>query len=236
MGILKRNFGCGAIFCFIFTVGVVVSKLELLTSPSVEAKCGDNLTLKCEVNSIDQTDLTITKFEWMHKTSCEDISLAKTGHGLYCQIQNKTALFGTLINIMPEDEGEYICKMHSNHGIKNEKTNVKVNCCFGSSKITGNGSHLTCQFKGVYPSASVLWFQNNTITANSTIQKTEGGLYDYSSSISLDEGNRDQPYSCVLSRSSPCPDVKLQGNRGAIKLQRNTFVIEMTMMMMTFMW
>lgn len=115
-------------------------------------------------------------------------------------------------------------------------TNLIFAGCFGSSKITGNGSHLTCQFKGVYPSASVLWFQNNTITANSTIQKTAGGLYDYSSSISLDEGNRDQPYSCVLSRSSPCPDVKLEGNRGAIKLQRNTFVIEMTMMMMTFMW
>ncbi|RVE69329.1 hypothetical protein OJAV_G00076530 [Oryzias javanicus] len=159
MGFLKRNFGCGSIFYFIFMVGVVASELQLLTAPSVEAKCGDNLTLKCEVNSMGLTDLTFTTFEWMHKTSCKDIRLANTGHGLYCQIQNKTLLFGTLTNIMPDDKGEYICKIRSNYGSVYNKTNVTVNCCIGSSEITGNRSHLTCQFKGVYPTANILWFQ-----------------------------------------------------------------------------
>lgn len=116
--------------CHIFSP-FAVSELRLLTNSWVQAECGQTLNLTCEVNSTNPAGLIIKTLEWVHRKATCDYSPAKTDHGLYCHLQNETSpilLLGTLTNITPDDGGEYICKMHSNQGIVNEKTLVKVNC------------------------------------------------------------------------------------------------------------
>lgn len=124
------------------------------------------------------------------------------------------------------------------------RTNLIFAGCPGSGNIRRNGSLLTCQFEGVYPSANIHWLQgqnNLTNASNTTEIKNENGFYGYISTISIEKENQDQNYSCVLSRLPLCDNIlemKSVSNRGTVKVQQNTFVIEMLLMMMTmtFMW
>lgn len=133
----------------------------------------------------------------------------------------------TLLNVMPVDEGTYLCKLQSDLGAPSEKTVVTVQgklqrfniCkyillivlkktktliftdCLGSFDSSINESHAECWFSGVYPSGTISWFQgdvNLTDPASTREEVDHLGLYNVSSTIDVQKGNLSQPYTCSL--------------------------------------
>lgn len=98
--------------------------VKLQTIPqSLASQCGDNVKLTCEGN-LSQPDIKL--FAWVFKTkSCRyndhQSELCETTHEPLRQ-----SLTLTLLNVMPVDQGEYLCKLHSKLGVKSQKTIVTV--------------------------------------------------------------------------------------------------------------
>lgn len=104
--------------------------LELQTSPRVVAQCGKNVTLTCDASSSDQ--INIIKVMWLaanvsYMCPSQD---GNPGAGGLCESKavtlNKHSFTLTLNNMMPVNQGEYICKLHSTSGIEHSKTFVTV--------------------------------------------------------------------------------------------------------------
>lgn len=116
----------------------VTDSVDLQISPDVVARCGENVTLTCNVTSKLSK---ITLFDWMgvHKTKLTRKD-PQSDPEVLCQ-NTTNGLSLTLLNVMPVDQGEYLCKLHSTQGTTDAKTVVKVRgecfhnqlfycCCF----------------------------------------------------------------------------------------------------------
>lgn len=80
------------------------------------SRCGDNVTLKCEATVPEQME--IKQFSWVHpnkscghreqerKPWCESV----------CE-PPRCSLALTLVNMMPVDQGQYLCKLRSTMGV-----------------------------------------------------------------------------------------------------------------------
>lgn len=91
--------------------------MELQTlPPDVTLQCGDNVTLKCEATVPSQ--MKITGLYWAHANkSCrhQDQRSEPTCESGGEPPQYSLAL--TLVNVMPVDQGKYLCKLYSTMGI-----------------------------------------------------------------------------------------------------------------------
>ncbi|KAJ4931849.1 hypothetical protein JOQ06_010288 [Pogonophryne albipinna] len=108
-----------------------------------------------------------------------------------------------LLNVMPSDQGKYLCKLRSSHGMKSNTTDVKVQDCLETSGYDRNESYAECWFNGVYPGGgSVRWSQGElNFTAPAFYQKEEmdhHGRYNILSQLDVQKGNLNQPYTCSL--------------------------------------
>lgn len=100
--------------------------MELHTVPQVlRPRCGDNVTLTCEATGPPQMD--IKRFSWVFKN--------KTCHyndpspKPWCESAGEPprhSLALTLVSVMPVDQGEYMCKLHSNMGVAQNRSVVTV--------------------------------------------------------------------------------------------------------------
>ncbi|KAI4822267.1 hypothetical protein KUCAC02_007826 [Chaenocephalus aceratus] len=109
----------------------------------------------------------------------------------------------TLLNVMPSDQGKYLCKLRSRHGMTSNTTDVKVQDCLATSGYDRNESNAECWFNGVYPGGgSVRWSQGElNFTAPAFYQKEEmdhHGRYNILSQLDVQKGNLNQPYTCSL--------------------------------------
>ncbi|XP_071371518.1 programmed cell death 1 ligand 1-like [Centroberyx affinis] len=182
-------------------------ELELQTSPQVVAQCGKNVTLECDVSSSSEFD--IKKFAWMtaeskHLCQLED---GKLDHKVLCESKaeplnkHRHRLTLTLTNMMPANQGEYICKLYSSLGVENRRTVVTLEECLGSFDFSNNQSHVECQFHGVYPNGTVHWLQgssNLTDSATTQTEQDQHGLYNVTSTLKVQPGDMSQPYTCSL--------------------------------------
>lgn len=102
----------------------VSESVELQTISQVAAQCGNNVTLTCDAVSSHQLD--IRSFEWLAR----DKSVCQNGHGqpdrkVLCE-RGDHSLTLTLLNVMPDDQGTYLCKLRSTSGSGSKNTVVTV--------------------------------------------------------------------------------------------------------------
>ncbi|XP_078125420.1 cell adhesion molecule 3-like isoform X2 [Sander vitreus] len=189
---------------FLSCVGVPGSRhVELQTISQVAAQCGENVTLTCDAKPSGQ--LKIFNFIWLakNKSLCQ-YPEGQTSPEVLCESTDQSphhSLTLTLLNVMPVDEGTYLCKLQSDLGAPSEKTVVTVQDCLGSFDSSINESHAECWFSGVYPSGTIFWFQgdvNLTDPAGTREEVNHLGLYNVSSTIDIQKGNLSQPYTCSL--------------------------------------
>lgn len=124
--------------------------------------------------------------------------------GFLCNSTAETSdhrLILTLLNVMPVNQGDYLCKLRSTSGMASLTTVVTVQDCIESSNASINEDQARCWFSGVYPSGKVHWSQgdvNLTLFSLTTEEEDEDGRYNISSTIQIQEGNQSQPYKCSL--------------------------------------
>lgn len=107
-------------------LGSQIVKLEV-TSEAL-ANCGDNVTLTC--NAISSQKLDIKSFAWLdgRKTLCQ-YENGRPDPDVLCESIAEAShykLTVTLINVMPVNEGKYICKLQSNLDVVADSTVVTV--------------------------------------------------------------------------------------------------------------
>lgn len=165
--------------------------VELRAISQVAAECGKNVTVTCDASSVRQLDIRL--FSWLarNKTVCL-YGADQHGPEVLCESTGETSkhrLTLTLINVMPVNEGKYLCKLRSKLGVSDAATFLTVHGeltliflffflqffltvifhlpkgsyiftdCLEESGFFTNESHADCWFSGVYPSGTVHWFQ-----------------------------------------------------------------------------
>lgn len=115
----------------------------------------------------------------------------------------------TIFNVQPKHEGIYHCKLYAREGMKNNKTILKVQKCYGSPSSEVTDTELTVRFSGVFPRPRVIWSRgqdnltfegitditNNTegtFTVVSSIQRDRSLPLNYSFSLLMDVENQNQ--------------------------------------------
>lgn len=200
-------FGWVSIIWFTSAVSIAVSNgLELQTISQVAAQCGKNVTLTCEATSSEKLDIQLFSWLAINKTQFSRCQYQHKQHDpqVLCESMAETThhrLTLTLLNVMPTNQGRYLCKLRTTQGVKSDKTDVTVEDCFGSSGSSINNSHAECWFKGVYPIGTVHWFQEDvdlTDSASTQEEQDQHGLYNILSTINVQEGNPSKPYNCSL--------------------------------------
>ncbi|XP_032393574.1 uncharacterized protein LOC116703088 isoform X2 [Etheostoma spectabile] len=197
-------FGWVSIIWFTSAVSIAGSqRVELQTISQVGARCGENVTLTCNAKPSGQ--LNIVKFIWLakNKSMCQ-YPENQTYPKVLCESTSQPpdhSLTLTLLNVMPVDEGTYLCKLQSDLGAPSMKTVVTLQDCLGSFGYSINESHVECWFSGVYPSGTISWLQGdvNLVGPADTREVVDQlGLYNVSSTIDVQKGNLSQPYTCSL--------------------------------------
>lgn len=91
--------------------------MELKTMPrDLTSRCGDNVTLKCEATVPPQEE--IKQFSWVHPNkSCQYQDQHRKPWCESVGEHPRWSLALTLANVMPVDQGEYLCKLHSTMGV-----------------------------------------------------------------------------------------------------------------------
>lgn len=173
----------------------------MYTIPKYLATCGENLTLKCDIVAEDELD--IKKFHWMdicnwqEETNQTDLECNSTSYKASQMIYNFSL---TILNVQPKHKRTYHCKIHSNEGVKNDKTILRVQKCVGDSSSGKTSDEATCTFKDVFPEPSVEWrrdLENLTHLAKTTLTSNAEGLFTVVSTIELQQGSS-KNYSCSL--------------------------------------
>ncbi|XP_051244931.1 uncharacterized protein LOC127356900 [Dicentrarchus labrax] len=202
-GVRARHvYGWVSIIWFISAVRIAVSEdVPLQTVSEVVAQCGENVTLPCGVTMQSQLDIKL--FSWVRGNKLCTYEDSQLDPEVLCESTEDTPnhrLSMTLLNVMPVDQGEYFCKLRSKVGVGFAKTLVTVQDCFENSKSYIQKTHATCQFRGVYPSGTVHWFQGDVNLTDSAITQEEEdqyGRYDVMSTIDVQKG-KSEPYRCSL--------------------------------------
>ncbi|XP_035510238.1 uncharacterized protein LOC118322620 [Morone saxatilis] len=203
-GVRARHvYGWVSIIWFTLAVRIAVSEdVPLQTVSEVAARCGENVTLPCGVTMPSQSDIKL--FSWVGGNKSCKYEDSQPDPEVLCERTAETPnhrLDMTLLNVMPVDQGEYLCKLRSKVGVGFARTLVTVQDCFGNSNSYIKNTAATCQFRGVYPSGTVHWFQGDVnLTDSASTQKEEDqhGRYDVVSTIDVPKGKMSEPYRCSL--------------------------------------
>ncbi|KAM9844255.1 uncharacterized protein ACBR49_013354 isoform 1-T1 [Aulostomus maculatus] len=188
------------IWLFSASTFAVSGKFLVQTPPRVVARCGDNVTLTCDVTSTEE--LGITLFSWLGPNNTCNYEVKRDGPDFKCDSARGSlnhSLKLSLINVTPGHQGKFICKLRSKLGVNHNSTNVTVQDCLGRNGSSINKSTAECWFSGVYPRGEVHWFQEKVdITASARLQvdQVAGGWYNIKSTIDVKEGSHF--YKCSL--------------------------------------
>lgn len=97
--------------------------VELTAQPRVEARCGQNVTMTCDVTIRDADGIRL--FEWIAKNKTCGHARGHADTKVVCRSEEKRISL-TVLNVMPGDQGDYLCKVRSNAGGKSAKTVLVV--------------------------------------------------------------------------------------------------------------
>ncbi|XP_026179832.1 uncharacterized protein LOC113140253 [Mastacembelus armatus] len=196
-------FDCVSIIWFISAVSIGSEGLELQATSIVVAECGKNVTLPCNISLSGNLDIKL--FGWLgeNTTVCQ-YEKSKPEIEDVCELMMESPNYRlslTLTNVMPLNEGRYLCKLRSNMGVSSATTVVKVKGCLQSSHSSINETHAECRFKGVASNSTIQWYQGDvdlTVFASTWKEEVQHGLYNVFSTINIEKGNPRQPYNCSL--------------------------------------
>ncbi|XP_017283582.1 uncharacterized protein LOC108242932 [Kryptolebias marmoratus] len=205
---MHRGFIWGLILCFCLAARVTGKvDVDLQAKSWVFAKCGENVNLTCNATSSQpwDKDMKIKKFIWMfgNKTMCH-YEQNHTESEFQCESIQDTfshTITLTLNNVMPADEGKYLCKFHSTEGAKDSVSQLRIQDCLENSGTSRNTTYAECFFEGVYPSGVVHWYQGDTnLTTDVSTQETKDkrNHFNIRSSIKLKKESLSEPYNCSL--------------------------------------
>ncbi|XP_069381446.1 uncharacterized protein [Paralichthys olivaceus] len=199
----QNALGWISIIWFTSVVSISVSQdVKLQVKHQVEATCGTNLTLTCEASSSRKLDIKL--FSWVRTQNKCQYGNDQPEPGVLCESSTETGhhrLNLTLLNVMPANEGKYLCKLRSNLGVDDASTSVTVRGCINRIGFFINQTHAECWFTGVYPSGVVHWFQgdiNLTDFARTWAEVDQQGLFKVMSDLNVDKGSMSLPYNCSL--------------------------------------
>lgn len=114
-----------------FSDNSVVQGLDLQASPQEHrARCGENVTLTCEATSPHPLDIKLF-FWWamgLNKTVCQ-YKNGQPDPEVLCESDAEAEHYRltlTLVDLKPDNQGEYFCKLQSNRGAKSTTAVVTV--------------------------------------------------------------------------------------------------------------
>lgn len=183
--------------CFYISVGDTV---ELTAERGVEAWCGQNVTMTCDVTIPDPGGIKL--FKWIANNKTCEYEKDHADTKVVCESE-PSRLSMTVLNVMPGDQGDYLCKVHSKTGAKTTKTvltipsvyiftlyftknKLKTCCnppelkvsnpiagCYNPSLFLVNESQAMCCFTGVYPHGFIHWFQRDVNLTDSAVRQPD---------------------------------------------------------------
>ncbi|XP_041960727.1 uncharacterized protein LOC121719314 isoform X2 [Alosa sapidissima] len=167
---------------------VITEIMTLRSTESVSPHCDQHTSLSCNITSQDEP--TIFLFAWSapNKTAlCE----LKDGHlsthnGVNCVFKGQQLVL-TIHHTKPIHQGQYVCKLRSNLGIKSAFTHLKLQECHHSLHVHSRDGNSTCRARGVYPEAHIHWFQGSKNLTDSSVAhpsvRHEDGTYEIASTL-----------------------------------------------------
>lgn len=205
MGISEHVFSLVSVVWLISSLFTTGSQaVKLYSDSEVKARCGDNVTLSCLARSTNQ--MAIRSFLWMSKGGMECIyANSRLDYKGQCEKTPQNTLMLTLPNVMPINEGNYLCKIVSTTGQDHSTTDVVVQDCFGSSNSSINSTQAKCWFTGVYPLGTIHWYKGDVNLTDSAITENTTDTYNrYNiwSSIEVEQKSFNQTFQCCLRRPS----------------------------------
>ncbi|XP_036967334.1 uncharacterized protein zgc:174863 isoform X2 [Acanthopagrus latus] len=119
-----------------------------------------------------------------------------------------------ITNTAVEDQGVYTCVVMTDRGGETSETRLKVTAKYSkpnisaeSEKVTqSTGGTLVCNTVGGYPKGEIRWFgelnEDWTKSAKMEVKKTESGLFELSSKLTLLPGSTYSMYTCAVFNTS----------------------------------
>lgn len=173
--------------------------IRLTAEPTVEAWCGGNVTLTCDVAIADPGGIKL--FQWIGNNKICEQRQDYADHKVVCR-SGPTSLSLTVLNVMPADQGTYLCKVRSKTGVSSTQTVLTIPRCFDPPVLLVNRSQAACCFSGVHPRGSIHWFQGAVNLTDSAARRPDvqdpDGRYDVCSTLPTSRGNLSLPYTCLL--------------------------------------
>ncbi|XP_038156652.1 uncharacterized protein LOC119793522 [Cyprinodon tularosa] len=197
---------CAWVFWVTLAISISVTWCEkLINTPEISANCGDTHTLICHVTQSMIRDAIIKTFQWEFETTalCK-INQNYSNSSIQCENTKTTSgqnLTLTIFNIVPKNEGVYLCKIRTTQGAYSDQSHIKVKECHGNSTLSIDNNTATCSFDQFYPSGVVHWYQGDSnLTEGSKMEtkQEDNGFYKIQSELSMEKGNYSQPYNCSL--------------------------------------
>lgn len=172
---------------------------QLTANPRVEARCGQNVTMTCDINIRDPRKINL--FQWIAKNETCKHGENRAGAKFVCQSEEKR-LSLTVLNVMPGDQGDYLCKLRSETGAKSHKTVLVIPSCNDAPVLQVNESQAFCCYTGVYPRGFIHWFQGDDNLTDSAIQlpdvEDKDGRYNVCSALPTERRNMSHSFVCSL--------------------------------------
>lgn len=103
--------------------------MTLEATSEVLASCGDNVTMTCNATSTQKLDIKLFAWYDSKRNVCQHDSVQPDPDTVLCESSAEAShhrLTLTLINVMPVNEGKYLCKLQSMQGVKSTTTVLTV--------------------------------------------------------------------------------------------------------------
>ncbi|KAM4534822.1 uncharacterized protein V3H82_024714 [Fundulus diaphanus] len=200
------GFAWASIFWVTLAVLIPVAQgKQLDTPPEVTASCGKQVTLMCNANASLVQGVKVQKFNWQfkNKTLCQYESKNVSSDKIRCESTNTTSggliLSLTILDIIPTDNGVYLCKLYSTGASGNGQSNVTVEDCVGSSNDSMDNNTARCSFDRVFPKGVVHWYQGNAnLTHTSKTENIPAGEEFFKVVSEIPTKGASQSYNCSL--------------------------------------
>lgn len=133
--------------CSSLFVNLVGKDVDLFAISSLQAKCGVDVKMPCEVS---RNQLDIKYFAWEATNKTCKYGDPHSDSGYLCESEetpdHRLILTLTLLNVTPANKGDYFCKLRSKQAAKFEITTVEIR-----GKLTFNIlSNLFCYWLFVF--------------------------------------------------------------------------------------
>lgn len=183
--------------------------LTLDVSSSITAECGKPVSLHCNISS-SLAGLSIKHMQWSQShTYCsvdsEGIVTSKNLEDYYCRYEKGHFSLHFYKWSPYISESFYMCKLHSNQGIKSKYTQVESKEQAESVVSAWDLSSPACTFRKVCPGAEVEWFQDSQRITDQSLITTETSVEAgswFTIRSYLNKHDRSKVYNCTLRSSS----------------------------------